>query len=107
MSEPLRFTQDEIRSIIFQWLDMIGDCDRTYFDAITPEVVRNLKLAADKSSYLGRRFYGDEHRTEACPIHKGAWQGIDWFDTCPYHCGYTGWVPRSVVTDIGREKEND
>lgn len=96
MTELPKFDGNEIRSIIFQWLDQVAECDRNYFDTITPEVVRELKLAADKSSYLGRRFYANEaHRTEPCPTHKGVWSGLP-FDVTPCGCDLTGWLPRFV-----------
>lgn len=59
-------------------------------DAIKPYDASRLFLAADKSSLLGRLFYGREKlRTKKCPTHDGKWSGC--FLECP--CEGTGWLP--------------
>ena len=94
-NEQPRYTMEEVRAIIFQWLDLIAaeNVNRNYYDDITPEVVEDLKLAADKSAYLARRFAGVPHRTEPCPVHKGRWSGITWGDRPVCGCDLTGWLP--------------
>lgn len=89
-----RYTMDEARAIIFQWLDLIADqnVDRRYYDTITPAMVEDLKLAADKSAYLARRFAGEPHRTEPCPVHHGRWSGIAWGERPSCGCDLTGWL---------------
>jgi hypothetical protein len=109
MTEPPRFDMDEIRAVIFQWLDQlvakaendarVGQYQDSRVERIAA-VVPDLKLAADKSSYLGRRFYGDPHRTEACPIHGGRWSGLPGWRDCPMGCDFTGWLPRERVTGV-------
>lgn len=99
MSLPT-FTAPEIREVVFTWLDLIVERSRDdapeSFRRIA-EVVPALKLAADKSNYLGRRFYlGQKHRTEPCPVHKGRWSGYAFPSRCACSLGsydITGWLP--------------
>jgi len=102
-----KFDIDEIRDVIFTWLSLIEERVEEggagpLFERIAP-LVPDLKLAADKSNYLSRRFSGQEHRTERCPVHKGRWAGYGYCKYCSLGIyDRTGWVtePEDVV-DIG------
>lgn len=95
------FDMDEVRDIIFDWLDLLVEHHKDFDkndDGLSriAAVVPDLKLAADKSSYLGRRFAGEVHRTEPCPKHQGRWSGLPWLgNECK--CDLTGWLPRAVI----------
>jgi hypothetical protein len=106
VSENPKYDYAECRAIIFQWLDLLversqeGDESDTGVQrfARIAEIVPDLKLAADKSNYLGRRFGGGQHRTERCPIHDGHWSGYGGLDKEPCACALgvydiTGWLP--------------
>lgn len=100
------FNMNEVRDIIFQWLNQIREkVAQTPEDAPAWErdqrleriaaVAEDLKLVADKSSYLGRRFSGEIHRTQECPKHKGIWTGLEGLgNECEFGCELTGWLPR-------------
>lgn len=96
------FNMNEIRDVIFDWLDLLVEHHGTPPAEGNPDqrderlkriaaVAADLKFAADKSSYLARRFSGEIHRTQPCPEHRGRWSGLGF---CDYGCDLTGWLPR-------------
>lgn len=69
-----------------------------FCDALTPHLQREGWLGRmfclfdiGKSNYLARRFAGQAHRTERCPVHGGV-MSADLDHRCPHGCGLTGWL---------------
>lgn len=96
---PVR-TADEHCAILWQWLDLLVENGRDEewlrdHSSLVPIIKHaiQIRLAIQKSSYLGRRLYGGEaHRTEPCPTHQGVWSGLPMTpDECA--CDLTGWLP--------------
>lgn len=110
MNELPKFDYQEIRAIIFEWLSLLEELDasgnvRDDRMSKIAAVANDLKLAADKSSYLGRRFAGQPHRSEPCPIHKGMWSGLPYpGHDCLYGCNLTGWLPSQVERNSGEDE---
>lgn len=99
---PVR-AADEHCAILLQWLDLIeakaGEDDAAWTES-NPALMAvataawDIRIAIFKSSYLGRRLYGDEeHRTERCPVHQGKSSGLPVTASQECACGLTGLLP--------------
>ena len=101
------FTVREFCDILRQWTRVAGNyLSMMYHDGhrmnrdqeFEPLNIERFFLAAEKSSLLGRMFYGKEKvRTEKCPKHEGVWCGC--FIDCP--CAGTGWLPNKEEPNDG------
>lgn len=106
MSGPKRDV-DEHCDILWKWLDLIEDRVRRDGAKADPnlkdiaEHAGKLRTAIMKSSYLGRRLYGEEeHRTVMCPEHRGRWSGLPSSPgACRFGCELTGWLPVGAMPD--------
>ena len=83
------FTVREFCDMFRQWSDVASSYLEERY-GLTPAIISSVFLVVNKSSLLGRMFYGREKvRTRKCPTHDGIWCGC--FINCP--CSGTGWLP--------------
>jgi len=89
---------DQVCSILSEWLTLVetryqegGFPNHLHFQIVGRDAMA-IRTSIAKSSYLGRRLWGEPHLTTPCPVHLGRWSGLLAPNANACGCGGVGWL---------------